>query len=161
MNRVSILTLTAMLVVGPACGGDDGDTSTPGEERDGNGIARESQTIDVIGKEYAFDGVPQTVEPGPTTFTFENAGKEPHEMVIFKLKTEKSIKELLKLPQQRAQKFVEQVGGTGAGPGKKAAQPVEAELTEGTYAMVCFIPAADKTPHFAKGMVASFAVRQQ
>lgn len=157
MKRISVLLATALLLLA-ACGDDNGDAQneTADEQTDDRPV--EGQTVDVTGREYAFKGVPPTLEPGPATFTFENVGKQPHEMVIFKVKTDKPIEKLLKLPRQKAQRFVEQVGGTGAAPGNKAAQPVEAELTEGSYAMICFVPAPDKTPHFAKGMVASFTV---
>lgn len=166
MHKKVLVLLAALLLMLAACG-DDGD-STP-EATETNNEATEdpgSQPTDdaapsevaVTGEEYAFVGAPDTLPAGPTTFTFQNTGKEPHEMVIFELKTDKSIEELLALPEKEAMKLVRIVGGTGAPPGKDAKQPVEADLTPGEYAIVCFVPAPDKKPHFIKGMVAGFEV---
>lgn len=145
----------ALLLAGAAC--------TSEESPDAAASSPESATpvsvppIEVTAREYKFT-VSETLESGEATFTLLNKGKEEHELVIFKLKTDRSAEKVLKLPQKKGRKLVEEVGGTFAKPGRAATNPIRTDLTPGVYALVCFIPAPDGTPHFAKGMVEEIAV---
>ena len=55
--------------------------------------------IAITGRDFAFDGVPETVDAGPVTFTFENAGAEFHEMILARLPEGMTLEEALALPQ--------------------------------------------------------------
>ncbi len=107
--------------------------------------------------EYDFE-VSEPPALGETTFTLRNEGKEKHELIVFKLKTDRSAKKVLGLPQKEGRKLMEEVGGTFAKPGARGHKPIRAELTPGVYALVCFVPTPDGIPHFAKGMVEEIIV---
>lgn len=109
--------------------------------------------------EYEFDA-PDTIAPGEVTLDFENAGKEPHEMLVFKINDESTVEELLKLSGKEAFKHITEVGAAFAKPGESAKKPVSGELEAGRYAMVCFVPAPDKEPHAFKGMFHKFEVTE-
>ena len=145
----SALLMAALLFVGTACASEDSPEEASSPEA---ASPTPEAEIDVIAREYEFD-LSETLVVGETTFKLRNEGKEQHELVIFKLKTGRPAEKVLKLPQSEARKLVEEVGGTFARPGSTAGNPIRAELTPGVYALVCFIPAPDGTPHFAKGMV--------
>ena len=129
--------------------------------------------------------MPGTVEPG-TSFTFTNGSDaEVHELILFHIPEgeDRSIEELLALPEEEANEIVGQpVGVAVALPGEDG-EVVEGELTveePGRYVMLCFIPVGadpdvvatamaggpsdgppdlgDGPPHAVEGMVAEFTV---
>ncbi len=113
--------------------------------------------IEVVAREYEFEA-PSSLPAGHTSFILVNEGKQDHELVIFKLKTQRSARQVLRLSQKEGRKLVEEVGGTFARPGQTSRNPVRARLSAGDYALVCFVPAAGGTPHYAKGMVSEISV---
>jgi len=118
--------------------------------------------VDVAGIDYEFQGIPATIPAGTTAFKFTNeAPKEHHEMVVFRLKPGKTIavKKLLALPEKKVEKLVEFATAAEAGPGKF--QVSITDLTPGHYIVACFHPIGDKKngkPHWVKGMLAEFDV---
>lgn len=103
-----------------------------------------------------------TPAPGASLVTFKNAGNEVHHLQLLQLNPGKSLDDVLttlrsgdlsKVPGR----FEGGVGQSAPGTGGQ----VEARLTNGTYAMLCFVPTADGTPHFAKGMAVTFEVTGQ
>jgi uncharacterized cupredoxin-like copper-binding protein len=116
-----------------------------------------SSRVAVTAVEYEFQGVPETLPPGETVFTFENAGAEQHEMALARLKEGKTVEELLELPDSEADTFIDFIGLVMAGPGQSPGGLV-VDLTPGTYAFVCFMEAPDGEPHALKGMYAQFEV---
>ncbi len=155
--------LVGAALIASACGADEGAGSSGSPEEGGNGskagaeAPSEVATIAVKGDEYKFDA-PKTVPSGKVAFEFENTGEEKHEMVVFMIKDDSKLQDLLAMPQKEAQKHVAIVGGAGAKPGETAGKPLQKNLSPGRYAMVCFLPAPDKTPHFVKGMLHEFSV---
>jgi len=125
--------------------------------------ACEFDTIDVTGVDYAFEGVPETIEAGTVAFNFTNATEadEGHEMIVFRRADGVTLgfEELLELGEEESADKIEFRAATFAPPGAEAASL--AELTPGAYAMVCFIPvggAEDGPPHFTQGMLQEFSV---
>jgi hypothetical protein len=123
--------------------------------------ACEFETVDVTGVDYAFEGVPESMEAGTVAFAFTNAGEEEHEMLIFKKAdgVTESFDEIFSGPEEDAEAKIEFSGVTFAPPGGEAS--TLAELSAGDYAMVCFIPVGggeDGPPHFAEGMIQEFTV---
>lgn len=123
--------------------------------------------VDVTGVEYAFQGVGPELPAGVTSFEFTNGGAaELHEMVVFRRNdgVTETVEELLALPEEEVGTKVTPVAGTGAGPGDS--EYAVADLTPGTYAMLCFIPSGTTgedvegtgPPHFTQGMVHEFTV---
>lgn len=130
--------------------------------------------VDVTAVDYAFQGLPATLDAGAIGFFFENEGKELHEMVLFRKNdgTTQSFDEIFSMDQAEAEKLVTAMGGSFAFPGKRDVRL--AELEPGDYAVVCFVPVGltpDKAqqaeqggeepggpPHFTQGMKAEFKV---
>lgn len=114
--------------------------------------------VPVTMDEYSFE-VASTLTPGPTAFTLDNVGAEPHEMVLIKLIDGATVEDALaaEMAGEDPQQFFAGPPVVGAaGPGEQTV--VNADLTPGTYALVCFIPTPEGTPHVAEGMVASIEV---
>jgi hypothetical protein len=119
------------------------------------------EAVDVSGIDYAFEGVPDSLAAGPTSFAFTNDGTEEHEMVMFRLADGETrpIEELLALPEAEAEEAVTFTGATFSPIGETTY--AVADLEAGSYAAVCFIPvggAEDGPPHFTEGMIAEFEV---
>jgi hypothetical protein len=114
----------------------------------------EVQQVDVHAVEYAFHGVPTTLEAGPTSFELVNDGVEEHEMVLFKRAagSDATLQELLELPEDEAMGQMEFTGVAFGGPGTTSYAAVD--LEPGTYFLVCFIPTGGEEgpPHFMQGM---------
>ena len=125
------------------------------------------ERVDVTAVDYAFEGVPETLPAGITTFAFSNEGEEMHEMLMVRFKDPSTtIEDLMKLSDQEAQSKLDFLGASFGPPG---ASDIESkELTPGKYALLCFVPVgstseeaarkADGPPHVARGMSAEFTV---
>lgn len=188
--------LAALTLVGAlgltGCGDDDetpaasGDATTTTEATDtaeGDEEA-EGEEVEVTGIDYAFERIPSNPELG-TTFTFANGSEnEPHELVLFHIpdSEERSIQELLELPEEEAIKAVgARVGVAFAAQPGEPGEVVEGDLTldkAGRYAAICFISVGSTPeqamegppqegaegeqpsgpPHFAEGMLEEFTV---
>jgi uncharacterized cupredoxin-like copper-binding protein len=120
------------------------------------------KTIEVTGVDYAFEGAPDTAQAGTVAFRFTNkSAKEQHELVVLRKNddTTESWADLLKLPEDQASAKATPVARTQAAPGQSSA--TLADLTPGSYAMLCFLPvggAEGGQPHFMQGMVHEFTV---
>ncbi len=97
------------------------------------------EILDVTGVEYSFDGIPKSVPAGVVGFSLTNDGAEVHELVIFRIKGDESLKKLLKLPENKLEKKVEFINATEAAPGESA-DTIYADLKPGRYGAVCHIP---------------------
>jgi hypothetical protein len=123
---------------------------------------------DVTAVDYAFQGVPATINAGTVSFEFHNKSQrgEHHEMVVFKKNegVSESFQQLLMLPDEEAKTKATIVAGAKA-PAGESSYGV-AKLVPGDYAMVCFIAVGSKKenpkgqgpPHFIHGMITEFAV---
>ena len=119
------------------------------------------EPVDVTGVDYAFEGIPETLAAGPTSFSFTNDGTEEHEMVMFRKADgeTRSFEELFALPEEEAGDAVTFTAATFSPIGETTY--ALADLEPGQYAAVCFIPvggAEDGPPHFTEGMLAEFEV---
>ncbi|MGI8774842.1 MAG: hypothetical protein ACR2KQ_07505 [Actinomycetota bacterium] len=125
------------------------------------------ESVDITAVEYAFEGVPPTLEAGTHTLNFKNGGEEMHEMLLIRYKDdETTIEDLMKMSDKDAQKKIEFLGASFGPPGMEDSETKE--FTPGKYAILCFVPvgatdedAAEKAkgpPHVAKGMSAEFTV---
>ena len=118
---------------------------------------------EVAATEYAFDGLPDELPAGPTSFELANDGAELHELVLVRINdgVTQTAEELLALPEEEALALVTMVPGPAfAAPGDD--DYVVADLEPGNYAAVCFVPVGatgdgpppDGPPHALEGMVA-------
>lgn len=117
--------------------------------------------VPITATDYAFAGVPETIDAGTYVFELTNEGSEEHEMVIFR-KAEgvtESFEELVNLPEEEGEEKIVFAGAGFAPPGESGAALTQ--LEPGEYAMVCFIPVGggeDGPPHFTQGMLTDFTV---
>lgn len=107
--------------------------------------------------EYAFAG-PDTLSAGATTFRMEMAGAELHHITLVRLEDGHTLEEFLAAPPDAPPpSWAHFAGGPNpVTPG--GASEATVVLTEGSWAMVCFVPAPDGMPHVAKGMAKAFTV---
>ena len=96
---------------------------------------------------------------GKYRFTFENqSNKRLHEIVMFKLRHGKTIKQLLSMPENKAERHIRFMGASFAKPGKTG-KPFNARLIPGRYVLLCFVQnSKNAPPHFTKGMLHRFNV---
>jgi hypothetical protein len=117
--------------------------------------AKTPNVVTFTATDYAFNG-PSEIPAGLTVFRLANNGKEPHHMVLDQGRTYDSLLAALHVPGPPPT-WAHLLGGPIAGdPGSESS--TEHLLTPGQYAVICFIPAADGKPHFAKGMLKELKV---
>lgn len=119
-------------------------------------IDPDAQRIDVTALDYDFEF--DTPEAGPVSFVMTNEGEEPHFMFIGKLLGDATLDEALQSEDPVEEGLAEDIGESEvASPGGEAVLTVE-DLEPGNYAMLCFIPTPDGTPHALEGMAVEFTV---
>jgi uncharacterized cupredoxin-like copper-binding protein len=178
MSRRMILLMAALMslaLVSASCGESsdpsEGEQAQPAEDADASEEtdAEETETDESTGQggggtyiatEFAFEG-PDSLPAGDVTMTMDNQGKQMHELVLGELLEGKTMDDvhalLMKGPPKNPPKWFRNVSGTGAKPGETGT--LEAELTPGTYAMLCFVPdKASKKPHVVLGMMKEVTV---
>lgn len=131
------------------------------------------QVVDVTASEYAFEGIPDSVDAGTTVFRLTNDGTEQHEVVIVGIPEDLDepivdfidrVDELFESGDEEAAmeliNFTTAAfatpGGTDVGIG---------QLEPGPYVALCFIPVGsvgeeegDGPPHYHEGMYTEFTV---
>ena len=109
--------------------------------------------VAVTATEYAFE-----IDPAPaagrTQFTMTNAGEERHVMYLFKLAEGSTVVDVL--ASEGEEGYEEDFESDSAAAGEEAI--LTADLTPGDWAMICYIPTPDGTPHFAQGMQTEFTI---
>ncbi|MGH9213054.1 MAG: hypothetical protein ACRD2C_20645 [Acidimicrobiales bacterium] len=165
-----LLAAAALALVPAGCGSDDDTDASPGGTTGGPGAT--SGTVTVTAAEYSFDGLPDTLDAGETTFELVNEGQEVHELIVYRRNdgTTQPVEELLTLPDDQVLELVTPVTTVEqftALPSETATGAVD--LDPGDYIALCFVPVgltdfeseppAGAAPHAAHGMVAEFTVR--
>lgn len=125
-------------------------------------------SVDVTAIDYAYDADLEGLEAGQVAFDFSNEGTEFHEIALLRINddTTETIQELLELPEEEAMAKTTFMGISFAAPGEGST--MYADLEEGRYVMICFIPqgstsleaaeTAEGPPHFTQGMLTEFTV---
>ena len=149
--------------VKPASSGDPAppttveETTTSAPEADAAG--GDATEIAVTGTEYAYEADVEGITAGPIAVTFDNQGKEEHQVSIVRLKEGKTQADFAALagdPSQFAG-VLETFGGPNAvAPGES--NSTLQVLEPGDYFFVCFVPGPDGQPHAAKGMLLPLTV---
>lgn len=119
------------------------------------------ESVSITGVDYAYEGVPDTMEAGTVALEFTNASEEEeHEIVVFKKNDpNQSTEELFGMPEEEAMAAITFAGASFAPPGESSSSLLT--LEPGSYTAVCFIPvggADEGPPHFTQGMSAEFTV---
>jgi hypothetical protein len=182
MNRKGILLVClviALALVSAACGSDTDSGSGAGDEQQNQSTeaqsdaeetesddteseesSGESSEVTYAATEFGFEG-PDAIPAGEVALTMDNQGKQMHELALGELLDGKTIDDvhalLMKGLPKKPPTWFKEVGGTGAAPGEKGT--IDAELTPGTYVMLCFVPdKASKKPHVMLGMMKEVTV---
>jgi hypothetical protein len=117
-----------------------------------------ANVVTYIARDYGFEG-PAQIPAGPTLFRLDNQGKELHHLVLVRIEQGRTYDSLLAALRKPGPppRWMHLVGGPNAtSPG--ANSNATENLSEGHYAVICFIPSADGVPHLAKGMTAPLEV---
>ena len=110
--------------------------------------------------DYSFK-LSRPLAPGHHTILVENAGTQPHELVLLRLAPGKTVKDFgtwATTGKQKGPPPAMPLGGVAvlekAGSGQ-----FSVELTPGEYGLICFVPdSKDGKPHLAHGMESQFKV---
>ena len=145
--RRGIITLglaTGLTVSLSACGA--GASTSPSATTAAASAAASGPTIEVTGKDYAFEGLPTEVAAG-TQLTFKNVATDEEHLLVVVRKNDNATREL------------------EAAPGQSASGTITLDKP-GEYLALCPIPvgsmagpASDAMPHFMKGMYQVFTVK--
>jgi uncharacterized cupredoxin-like copper-binding protein len=108
--------------------------------------------VDVIATDYAYEFAAPAA--GRTSFVMANQGQERHVMLLFKTPEGQTTQQVLEAEGEGLEEEYE--SGTAAA-GEEAV--VTADLTPGDWAMICYIPDPEGTPHFELGMLEEFTVQ--
>jgi hypothetical protein len=109
--------------------------------------------------DFGYD-IPSQVEAGKQTWEVFNAGVQPHELLVGKLKEGKTISDVMTFLQngEQGEAPYDFVGGA-QGMATNYNNFVEFDFEVGEYVALCFIPdPATGKPHVALGMVRPFSV---
>lgn len=116
--------------------------------------------VDLTSVEYSLQGVPKSVKPGPANFALANRGKEPHEMLLFRINDDVKdpAADVLKLPEAEILKKAPLISRVSVQPGKDNYFVVD--LRPGRYAIGCYIPVGGKSgpSHVTRGEFGEFTV---
>ena len=108
--------------------------------------------ITVTATEYAFSA-PDTVRPGLVTLRLANAGREPHQAGVVRIKGRRTLNQIAAaLESNDPPGWMSFVGGPDAVDPDDTTTATQI-LTPGTYVLVCFLPSPDGTMHLEKGMI--------
>lgn len=117
-------------------------------------VATDSITLD----DYMFK-LSRPLAAGRHTFRVVSNAAQEHEVELVKLAPGKTVQDMLAwIAKPNGPPPGTAIGGTTPSP---TGQPTwfDADLSAGTYAMICFVPASDGKPHFQHGMVLSQVVQ--
>jgi uncharacterized cupredoxin-like copper-binding protein len=119
-----------------------------------------ANVVSITASDFSFIA-PDTIPAGLTTVKLANAGKEVHQVVFLRIdsgKTMADVANLMKDPNAKVPGWMSfPMGANGIVPGDSG--NATGTLTAGHYALVCFMPSPDGTPHVNKGMVRPIEVK--
>jgi hypothetical protein len=124
--------------------------------------AQAPQIVTVRATDFKFEG-PASIASGATAFHLENAGNEVHHLWLVQIKDGHTYGDFIRAMDSwdspKKPDWAIDVGGPNdVSPGMTASAVVT--LEPGHYAMVCYVPAADGSPHVMHGMFRELTVLQ-
>jgi uncharacterized cupredoxin-like copper-binding protein len=135
-------------------------TVTPTRETSASRPRTPEPTADarMVLHDFAFDITP-AIRAGRRTVRVENAASQPHEAVLGKLATGKTLADLMQWMATREGPMPgEQIGGTAA-LSQGEVNFLTVDFTPGEYILLCFVrDAGDGKSHVAHGMARQFTV---
>jgi hypothetical protein len=153
MRRLALLVAIAFAA---GCG----DKQVPAEKQ--TNLADEQTVVQVEAREYAYL-MPDRIKGGVVSIEFVSAGKELHEFALARLAPGANFEDFRREltdgdGEAPGPELAEDVGGV---PGLSSGERVRVtrELEDGTYALVCYVPAPDGRPHIEHGMIRTFTIK--
>ena len=128
------------------------------QQRLATAAAAAPNAVTVTASDFSFHG-PAEIPAGLTTIRLVNRGPSLHHIQLIKLEQGKTVEDLLtalKTPGPPPN-WISFAGGPNP-PEPGSTTNVTLTLEPGSYAMVCFIPTPDGTPHVMKGMARALSV---
>jgi hypothetical protein len=111
-------------------------------------------SVEAVGMDYAFTGVPERLSAGSLNLRFENRGREEHELIVLRRHDGVTADFATLTANGPAELFggAEFIGVTWGAPQETAYARMD--LQPGTYFFVCTLPTAgdQADPHFHHGM---------
>lgn len=161
-RNVTAAALALVLVTGAAACGDDDDDGAADSAAD----AAADNRLKIVAGDYTF-ALSGEVNEGLMRIDFENDGGEFHLPALFPIKagvTEQQVIEAFQSEDEAAAGALfngDPDAFRGLPPfidAGSSASVITNRVTAGDYALVCFVGTAEGEPHFALGMVTTFAV---
>lgn len=148
---ISVSAAATLALLMGACGGDD-EAQAPLAAR------AEPAQLTVTASEFKFEASADSVPAGLVEITLENAGKEPHQVQLFRLNDGVEYKTFERYATTRGPQAPKtfEVSAVAGGVNELASganATATVDLEEGSYAFVCFVRG-----HNTEGMVAPFDV---
>jgi plastocyanin len=117
-------------------------------------------TLEVTAVDFAFEGVPTSLDAGKYTIAFSNDGAEPHLIAVARLTEEGAAMtddEIFDGLDAGDDSFIDKVAGFAFAPPNADSDGKLKAKNAGEYAYVCFI-GNEAGPHYRQGMFGRFTV---
>jgi uncharacterized cupredoxin-like copper-binding protein len=137
------------------CGLHSEDEDEPDQDPSVTEPDESAAQVAVSATEYAF-ALDSDPAAGRTQFTMTNDGQQRHILVLFKLAEGATMEQVEESEGEEGIDGPELESETAA-PGETAV--LTTDLVPGDYAIICYLPDPDGTPHVALGMVKEFTVQ--
>lgn len=157
-----LLALVAVLaLVLAGCSSDDSsddsssDDATAASTTSTTAEASPPSTLNVTSTDYAYALDTEEVATGLVTVNQDNQGAENHQVTLVRLEDGQTAADVAAGLEAEGDGFVAATNYAGGPNNTIAGETGSAtvSLTEGSYALVCFIPNQDGESHFALGML--------
>ncbi|HEX6807074.1 MAG TPA: hypothetical protein VF118_03755 [Gemmatimonadaceae bacterium] len=118
--------------------------------------------LTITATDYMFDA-PAQIPAGFTTIRVVDSGREPHQAALLRLEQGKTYADFTAAIKAMGKQegpppaWIVDAGGPNPPMPNGTSEAIE-YLAPGTYAIVCFVPSPDGTPHIAKGMMRELTV---
>ena len=150
-KMMAALAVAATITAG--CGG--GEQAQTAESPSPSPSPAAAQMVEVTAVDFAFEGIPDTLEPGETTFVLTNEGKVSHEITIGLLPAGWTIEEVALGSSQSGTEIVGVIPPMDPG----ASGEVTIDLEPGRYGYICHeIVGTNGEEHYRHGMIGEFTV---
>jgi uncharacterized cupredoxin-like copper-binding protein len=163
MRALLVLGAWALAFGGAACSSGNGAPtptptgSGPNQSSGATAVSASGAGIPSIGvsaRDYTYDA-PESLPSGLIRIRMQNTGQEDHQAQLLKLNagvTTDQFQAALQKGPGAALALATAQGGPNAEKPGQTADAVQ-NLQPGQYVFLCFVPSADGTPHYAKGMI--------
>jgi hypothetical protein len=159
LRSLSLLPLVALFA---ACATKDASKTVAASDSTKPIAAAVPHQMTIIASDYKFDA-PDEVPSGMMTVHLVDNGAELHHVAFVELKAGKTMADVQQAmkamkPDGVPPEWMVDHGGVNASHPGGGMSSATQNLDAGNYALICFIPSPDGTPHFAKGMVRPLTV---